>query len=473
MAILPFRAHALGPAIKSGKAATSPRRERLAIISTSNQLCGIAAYSDPLSRHLDDFFEVKIFDLDQYLLKSNHRHIKRLADRHIREICQQLPQFDAVNVQLEHGTLGTNGRDILRRFSWLAAAAPRLSVSFHTMHLPPEFDYRGFWSAAIQLHLRTSFDIYGSYRNSRELSWGVARRLRREQRRKQVTAIAHNRRDARDVRYLYRLRNVVDHPLAFLTSAEAAEVRRRASRQAFPILDTLPDNATLIGVFGFLSDYKGFGTAIRALHYLPQNCHLMIFGGIHPNDIQPRQTLHPYLSRLFDDAYVDTSLYQRLGEQPATNASLVLNADRTLAELFGAHPKDLSERVHFMGALSDNEFRTGMVICDAVVMPYLEVGQSSSGAISQAVELGCRVIASRTRNFLEFAKYHPNTIEFFDIGNHLELAKRIIARRQFAAPYALDFNVETNKQVYLLANSDRIPPQRHTLEGPGTTAAAE
>ena len=107
-------------------------------------------------------------------------------------------------------------------------------------------------------------------------------------------------------------------------------------------------------------------------------------------------------------------------------------------------------------------------------MPYLEVGQSSSGAISQAVELGCRVIASRTRNFLEFAKYHPNTIEFFDIGNHLELAGRILARRQFRAPYALDFNVETNKHVYFLANSDhRRPYLQAAFEEPGMPAAAE
>ena len=72
-----------------------------------------------------------------------------------------------------------------------------------------------------------------------------------------------------------------------------------------------------------------------------------------------------------------------------------------------------------------------MAICDAVVFPYLEVGQSSSGPISQALELGCRVIASRTHTFFQFGRYHQNMIEFFDIGNHLELAGRILARPQF------------------------------------------
>ena len=111
-----------------------------------------------------------------------------------------------------------------------------------------------------------------------------------------------------------------------------------------------------------------------------------------------------------------------------------------------------------MGALSDNEFLTGMAICDAVVFPYLEVGQSASGPISQALELGCRIVASRTHTFLEFAEYHRDAIELFDIGNHLELAERILARPQFAAPRKFrKFNTETNKAIYLLANG-RPPP---------------
>jgi hypothetical protein len=44
-------------------------------------------------------------------------------------------------------------------------------------------------------------------------------------------------------------------------------------------------------------------------------------------------------------------------------------------------------------------------------------------------------------------------VEFFDIGNHLELAGRILARPQFEPGERLPaFNVETNKAVYLAAN---------------------
>src|SRR5947209_15795267 len=113
-----------------------------------------------------------------------------------------------------------------------------------------------------------------------------------------------------------------------------------------------------------------------------------------------------------------------------------------MRDLLIEHPKDLSDRIHFLGAQSDADFLSGMAICDAVVFPYLEVGQSSSGPISQALELGCRVIASRTHTFMQFARYHRNMIEFFDIGNHLELAGRILARPQFALrDRPLAFNV--------------------------------
>ena len=436
-----------------------PRRETLAIVSTRSKLCGIAAYTAALRRQLNEAFDVTVFDLDQYLLRSTHRRVRRLGDRHINDICRSLAGFDAVNLQLEHGTLGRDARDIDRRFGWLVTGAARLSVTFHTLPPPPGFDGAAFAKALAMLKWREAFRLQADYRRKRRLAYGITGRLRRAQRRKQVSAIVHNRRDLCDVQYLYGLRDVFDHPLAFLGNAEADQIRLRASRRDLPMLDPLPADAVLVGVFGFLNEYKGFGTAIQALHHLPENHHLLLFGGIHPNEIAAHRPIHPYISALLNDAYVETTLYDRISTPSAESApALVLAADRGLGELLGTHPRDLSARIHFMGALGDAAFLTGMALCDAVVLPYLEVGQSSSGPISQALELGCRIIASRTHTFLEFAEYHKDAIEFFDIGNHLELAERILARPQFSAPRKFpDFNVETNKATYLLANSRRPP----------------
>ena len=270
------------------------------------------------------------------------------------------------------------------------------------------------------------------------------------------------------------LDRVFDHPLAFLASDRAEEINHQAKRRSFPLLDRLPDKARLIGLFGFLNNYKGFGSVIRALNHLPGDHHLLIFGGTHPNEIQSFQPIHPYVASLLQDGNVDATLYDQILASPTRGVNLALDIEKHLADLVSAHPRDLSERIHFMGALDDAEFLTGMAICDAVVFPYLEVGQSASGPISQALELGCRIIASRTHTFLQFAAYHPNKIEFFDIGNHLELAARIAARPQYTRREAPAFDVETNKAVYLAANSpppvSRFRPSRTAARADGRRA---
>jgi glycosyltransferase involved in cell wall biosynthesis len=441
-----------------GQLATMPlRKERLAIVSTRSKLCGVAAYTAALRRQLGDAFDITVFDLDQYLLRSPHRRVRKLADQHIKEMCRAIRRFDVVNLQLEHGTLGRHGTDIYRRFCWLTAAAPRLSVTFHTLLMPPAFDTPGFAKALARLKFKTAARMRAEFHRAHRLSYGIARQLRRMQSHKPVSVIVHNRRDLNDATYLYGIREVFDHPLSYLGAGEVEAIRSSASRRRFPMLDDLPPDAVLIGVFGFLNEYKGIVTAIQALHYLPDNHHLLIFGGVHPQEIVPRQPRHPYISALFDWAYMDRTLYDRLSASGAANSTpLVVAADQGLRELLGTHPRDLSARLHFMGALSEADFLSGMTICDAVVFPYLEVGQSSSGPISQALELGCRIIASRTHAFLEFAEYHKDAVEFFDIGNHLELAESLSARPQFSARNGLpEFNLETNKATYLLANSRR------------------
>ncbi|MBV9584071.1 MAG: hypothetical protein JO213_04200, partial [Alphaproteobacteria bacterium] len=332
--------------------------------------------------------------------------------------------------------------------------APRLSVTFHTLLTPPRFDHGAFMKALLALQWPTAARIHAGYRRHRMLSCGIADYLHRLQRSKQVSAIVHNRRDFSDAKYLYGFENVFEHPLAFLTETEVDAVLTCASRSALPMVEALPAEAVLIGVFGFLNEYKGFGTAIEALHHLPPNYHLLIFGGIHPNEITARQQIHPYISSLFNAAYIGKTVYDQLSlSRGQTAPALTLGSEHGLSQLLAGHPRDLSGRIHFMGALGDHEFLTGMAVCDAVLFPYLEVGQSASGPISQALELGCRIIASRTHAFLEFAEYHRGAIELFDIGNYLELAERILAGRQFAAVRKLPkLNAETNKAIYLLAN---------------------
>lgn len=432
-----------------------PRRKHLAIVVTGDRLCGIAAYATALERHLNAAFDITTLTLDQYRLRGRGRRLRREGDRHIAQICAMLPQFDAVNLQLEHGTLGRRAEDILRRFRRLVAAAPRLSVTFHSLPVP----LPGGGGNAIRAVLAGKFlaaaRLRAQARRNSLLSVALPAVLRRAQRRKPISAIVHTPRNARDATYLYGVDAVFDHPLSFLSADEVSAVRARASRRDFPLLDPLPDRAVLIGVFGFINNYKGVEVAIRALHHLPDNYHLLIFGGIHPQEIISHTPMHPYLGRLFDEAGIDGTVFEWMSRKAAkAGPELVIDGGRGVDGLLGSAPRNLADRIHFMGALAEDEFLAGMTCCDTIVFPYLEVGQSSSGPISLALELGCRIIASRTHAFLGFAEYHRDAIELFDIGNHVELAGRLRARRQYPPREGLPaFNIDTNAAVYVAANT--------------------
>jgi glycosyltransferase involved in cell wall biosynthesis len=436
------------------RALDPPSGTRLALISTYDELCGIAAYTRALERQLARDFEVTVFDLNQYLLRNIHARVRKFADLHIGEICRAVRGYDMVNVQLEFGTLGRRTNDIYRRLARIVEAAPRLSVTFHSVLRSEPFERLSFARELLRLDLSKAVALCAHHRRNRLLSAGIAGRLRRAQRRKPVSVIVHNRRDALHMKYVHGLRNVFDHPLSFLDTAEARAVRSTAARARFALLDPVPAAAKLIGVFGFLGPYKSFDTAIKAMHHLPPDHHLLIFGGVHPNEIVARRAIDPVVAGLFEAGYVDSTVPERLGAHwRAGGPALSVAIDGAMREFLIGHPKDLSRRIHFLGPTSDDDFLCGMAICDVAVFPYLEVGQSSSGPIAQALELGCRVIASRTHTFLQFGRYHKDRIEYFDVGNHLELAARILARPQFGvgAP-PLAFNVETNRAIYRAAN---------------------
>jgi glycosyltransferase involved in cell wall biosynthesis len=252
------------------------------------------------------------------------------------------------------------------------------------------------------------------------------------------------------MRHAMGFENVYDHPLVFRGRAEAARLRATTTRDTFPILENLPANARMIGVFGFISKYKGFDTVVKALRFLPDDYHLLMFGSVHPNEIKNSQPIYPYVRELLDAAEVDAWIQDAGSASFGREASPGDGKSRRPV----AHPNNLADRIHFLGAQTDEDFAKGACVCDAVVMPYLEVGQSASGAISIALEMGARVIAAHNRTFLQFARYFPDSIEMFDIGNHIELADRIRARAAFPPESRLaQYDVDSNRALYKRANS--------------------
>ncbi len=426
--------------------ASGRAKPRLAIVSTFDDLCGIAGYTRALAKQIGEHFDVEIFDLDQFLMRSTNRNVRAIADQTILDWAQRLSEFDAVNIQLEHGTFGRSRHDILRRFRILATAAPALSVTFHTV-LPEGFAWREVFGELRNGEVFAVLDILGRNHANKTLNRGIYGLLQRLQRGKPVSVIVHTRREMRLMKYVNGFKEVFEHPLAFLGREDAQRIREEAKRSEMPGLAALPPDAKVIGVFGFLNEYKGFDTAIKALHLLPANYHLALFGGLHPNEIKKGAPVNDYVRRLMDETYADRSVFDTL---PGPDISMSIATDQ-IDRLYN-HPKNIGSRVHFMGTQTDDGLARGMAVCDVVVLPYREIGQTSSGPMSIALEMGARVLASRTHAFLQYARYHPDAIEFFEIGNHLELAERIRSLRPAAAP-ELQYDAATNAAVYVAANT--------------------
>src|SRR5258705_245173 len=207
----------------------STARAWLAVVSTYDNLCGIAAYTRSLERQLGDIFDVTVFDLNQFLLRSTHRRVRKFGDKHIQAICREIRHYDTVNLQLEHGTLGRGCSDIFRRFSWILRSSPQLSVTFHSIIQSEAFDLAECFKEMCRFNFTKAIALRAHYMRSNRLSAGIASRLRRAQRFKPVSVIVHTRRDLWHMKYVHGMRSVYDHPLSFLGGAEAQEIRRAAS----------------------------------------------------------------------------------------------------------------------------------------------------------------------------------------------------------------------------------------------------
>lgn len=270
-----------------------PARRRLAVVSTYDELCGIAAFTRSLVRIIEKDFDLEVFDLDQFLLRQTDRRSRLKADEYFKAICARLAEFDIVNLQLEFGTLGANRTESLRRLRWLCAAAPQLTVTFHTVPRRQPINWQRFFNRLRRFRIVDACDVVGRSLWWRSVTNQTFAVLKAAAARKSVRLIVHTRRDRRYLKLVAGFEHVFDHPLAFLRAADVADISARAGRAAFPVLAGIPADTKLIGVFGFLSPYKGFETAIRAMRHLPPDHHLLIFGGVHPNGIVADQTRRP------------------------------------------------------------------------------------------------------------------------------------------------------------------------------------
>jgi glycosyltransferase involved in cell wall biosynthesis len=390
---------------------------RVQIVSTYKTACGIASFTDTIESHLRDRVNITIGRLDQYLLKSTEPALEAAGDELIAKIAAEGATADVVNLQWEPGLLGATPGQILRRFKTILKSNPNLVVTVHTVVPEPRFRPREFARKLLAARPReaTRYAVHSLRSYGRE----TYKILGNAERSRNLTLVVHTKREKRMFEMAMGHKKVFDHPLSYIRNgwwdsldSEAAQIRDRLKEQYGP-------NKVFIGFFGFLTEYKGISTAIEAMRYLPENYVLLLYGGVHPAQIHQGESVSPYVRELMDK--IDRSKRDRL-----------------------------SHRVRFLGSPDDFTFAASMKACDVNVFPYVEIGQSASGPVSQSIEMGKRTVVSNNKMFSELARYFPDRMAMSDVGNHIHLAQCIEdqMRREEPGTSGLNYNCSTLADFY-------------------------
>jgi glycosyltransferase involved in cell wall biosynthesis len=365
--------------------------KKLAIVSSYNEQCGNATYTEALRRGFSKYYEVDVLSLDIFLLRSEiSGEISRLASKHIEDLAEKLRDYDYVNIQFEAGLFGVLPDQIFQRVVVLIRASKNLVFTMHrfekkapilskkSIHFLMKLKFREFFIEILTSYKRNSFS-----------------KLYHKLVKKCITAgasiVFHTKRDAKFVRLFYNYDKIYDRPISFLDLSDYDFHLSKVNRSEFKRKYSISEETVCIGLFGFISEYKGHHSAIHALKFLPKNYKLLIFGGQHPQGIQPYSRIDSYIEELLK----------------------LINKWK------------LWDRVSFFSNLDDENFIDALLSSDVTILPYMETMQGGSGVASLTLELRVKAIFSMNFAFLELAKYAPGALDMFSIGNSIELAKKI------------------------------------------------
>ena len=385
----------------------------LAIVSSYNESCGNASYTEVLRKEFSKYFKVDILPLQLDLLLSNNPKIVKMGNLHIDEMAQKLKKYDYVNIQFEAGLYGSCRKNICKRVKKLIEASDNIILTMHRVDLADSL-----WS------LKNVARIFSNRHILKNLN-GIRGSVYFQGLYEEVVDVMKKHSKNHNANII-----VHDFPPTFLNEQERTRERSSRERKEFIEKYNFYENDKIIGLFGFVNEYKGHETAIKALRFLPHQYKIIIFGSQHPMSINLYSPVDPYIRRLMNVIE---------GEEDNNNKSKKKES------------VDLTQRVVFAGNLNDSDFIDALYCCDYAVLPYMEVNQSGSGIASLVLETKIKSFYSNNKAFAELNKYFPDTFERFDIGNYIELADKI-------RNYKHDYSTQIDKclETYNIENNIRF-----------------
>jgi glycosyltransferase involved in cell wall biosynthesis len=416
---------------------------RLAIVSSYQEECGAAFYSSRLLKHLSNAsFQVDVKRLPVTLLRvTASSAIRRKADREIARIANEIRDYDAVLLQFEPGLYGSQARYSYARVRRLLMAAKRAVVTVHGFHrgvVRPSYTdaIANVLTGKLQEAL-TEWKL-----RSHKTAQYASRFWRYVAQAQHVHVLTFCRADQILLQRLFDLPRITNYPITYFDQGEVAEIKASTNRGSLLRQFGLDPDKRYLGVFGFLSSYKGHLTAMKALEFLPDDWNLAIIGGEHPHAMEADREIGPYLGQMLAFLLLPEPRLSGFGSTTAR-----INTD------FGevAHGIDLErmqireellpksefkyflpnerirKRIQFLGQVNDENMNRLYATLDYAVHPYIKTksGQSASGPATMAIEFGTRALFSNAPVFREMDQYFPGAMAFFNVGNFVELAESL------------------------------------------------
>ena len=424
-------------------------RKSLAIISSYNEACGNASYTHVLAEEFAKHVDVDIIPLDLFLLQSRFPRVMRAAEKHIEEICAKVRHYDYVNIQFEMGLYGRDPMRAVKRVLKIIGVAKNVIVTMHRIDYEASPKLKSFVRSVFRLSpypfLHSRYE-----RKATDAYFYFLKHIKRLNMRKNVSIMVHTKRERRILKYVFGIDNAVDFPITFLNKEKRSSYLF-SSAEKFKKKYNIESGKKIVGVFGFISAYKGFETAIRALDILPENYILFIFGSQHPQSIEKNVPIDPYIENILKDIDKTTSSY--VGKMTKVNEGVVLELAPVIKPVQRQNIP-LRDRIYFIGNVDDEDFIEALRCCDAVVLPYIETGQSMSGVAALTLEVKANSFFANNLSFMELRKYFGDSFYRFDIGNYVELAQKIMNSQPGKFDEKLDkayekYNIEENIKLHL------------------------
>ena len=367
------------------------KRPSAVFVSSYGESCGNAHFTEVLISSVGTVLDTSCLKLDLALLQSRSRLSRKLAEEHVKMLVSQLGHADYVNIQVEPALFGARPRDICRRLEALMTANRNTSITLHNARLLADRwhqSWRGVIKQILKGRLRGALnDTLFLIAMGRNLS--VNRKIVSIAMRNNIPVIAHTKRAARHIKQMYKYANVVVHPLKFPEVGIGCVERGERVLQEIKLKFGIGVESTTIGIFGYISRYKGHHDAIQALSVLDKRFTLLIVGRQHPQTIQAHGPCDEYIKFLVELA-VDLKVH---------------------------------DRVIFLWEYGQEDFEGLMSAVDVCWLPYYEVGQDGSGIAAQCLQHGKSVVCSASFAFDEALDLDPQeNVYRCDIGNYLGLA---------------------------------------------------